>query len=1154
MTTNLSDPMEYFFRHLDTAAIIIDGSKKLIVKDANKKFYHISGLQEKDVLHKSFDKLTGKNFDLPDRNLLGMKKSLELVKLMDQYYILEKKGPVNNLYFFLFYPVSENGQGKEKLEEYINELRKLAHVTEKNPIGIVFTDNNGKIEYVNEKLATVSGYSRKEIIGKNPRILQSGFHDKEFYKELWDTISNGKTWSGTFKNRKKNGEIYWEKAAISPLKDDDGKIINYIGMKEDVTDQRLAEESLRESEENLKLLFEKMTDGFAQFEIVYNKDELPVDYKFIIVNEEFERQMNLDKHKILYKNLSDILPPIGKFWIQKFNEHVLKKEPARFTTYSNLLDKHFNINLYFTREEYLAIIITDISIQKKAEEKLLLESRVNKLLVSISKKILEPKLSLEEIAEIIYNAALELTQSSFGYVSTIDPINQDLVSHTLSKMMRDKCNLLQKEVRFKKEENGYKGLWGHSLNTKLPFFTNTPSKHHASTGLPKGHIKLENFLSVPAIAHGELVGQISLANSKKDYSMEDIELVEKLANIYSLAIYRKQFEETIKENEEKFKKYIESSPLGIFMMNKKGEFKYVNRTATEMINYSQDELLNIGIDILVPLENKIENQYFLSCLIEKGRVSKKCNLITKNKEIKTIKIDAVKLGNDQFLSFFTDITEQEKAGKELNMMHERLNMALEVGNLGWWEWDCATGDLVTANKKLNMLGYEVGEIEPNINSYINMIHPDDYEHAMQLMIKHMEGKSAGYEVEYRLKTKQGDWKWLYNRGEIVERDKDGNPIKLLGIVYDISKRKEAEIQLQKYKNILEELVNQRTKSLQLSEEKLRNIFNSTSDSIIITDLQGYLLEINNPGLQKAGIIDKRKVLNKRFKDVGLVDNDNQIYNYLKSVKHKQEASIEIRFKKNQTIKFLEVNGKLIDYECDKAILHVMRDVTERKLFEHKILKTIMETEEKERKRFAKDLHDGLGALLSGIKMYLNLIEQEELDLEKRKEFLQKAIELTGNAASNAREIANNIRPHELNQFGLTASISSLCDKIGGSGQVEIDLKTSNFSIAMNKDIELVIFRIISELINNTLKHSNSKKIHINLFNLEKEVFLIYSDNGNGFEMEKILKHEDTGMGLRNIIARVNSLNGKCAFNTIPGSGMDAILEVPLEEILVQNLN
>lgn len=124
---------------------------------------------------------------------------------------------------------------------------KFSKAIEQSPNCIVLTDVNGIIEYVNNAFTTISGYSKQEAIGQKISILSSGSHDLQFYQRLWDDLKNGKIWTGEFCNKKKNGDLYWESANISPVFDKNGKLINYLAIKEDITKTKILINELQEA-------------------------------------------------------------------------------------------------------------------------------------------------------------------------------------------------------------------------------------------------------------------------------------------------------------------------------------------------------------------------------------------------------------------------------------------------------------------------------------------------------------------------------------------------------------------------------------------------------------------------------------------------------------------------------------------------------------------------------------------------------------------------------------------------------------------------------------------------------------------------------------------------------------------------------------------
>jgi PAS domain S-box-containing protein len=147
----------------------------------------------------------------------------------------------------------------------IDDLLKLTRAVEQSPASIIITDTKGNIEYVNSKVTVLTGYKPEELIGQNPRIFNSGEKTKSDYKILWDTITIGKEWNGEFHNKKKNGELYWELASISPILDSNEMITHYLAVKEDITERKKLEVDLSAGAEIAKLGYWEYDVDTGQF-------------------------------------------------------------------------------------------------------------------------------------------------------------------------------------------------------------------------------------------------------------------------------------------------------------------------------------------------------------------------------------------------------------------------------------------------------------------------------------------------------------------------------------------------------------------------------------------------------------------------------------------------------------------------------------------------------------------------------------------------------------------------------------------------------------------------------------------------------------------------------------------------------------------------
>jgi PAS domain S-box-containing protein len=156
----------------------------------------------------------------------------------------------------LFRDITERKRAEE-------ELRKLSSAVEQSPVSVVITDPDGIIEYVNPKFTEVTGYSIEEALGQNPRILSAGIQSSEFYEGLWDTIKDGHIFQGEFANKRKNGEIYWENAVISPIRNGENRVTHYVAVKEDITERKQKDQELKEAKEAAEVATRAKSDFLA---------------------------------------------------------------------------------------------------------------------------------------------------------------------------------------------------------------------------------------------------------------------------------------------------------------------------------------------------------------------------------------------------------------------------------------------------------------------------------------------------------------------------------------------------------------------------------------------------------------------------------------------------------------------------------------------------------------------------------------------------------------------------------------------------------------------------------------------------------------------------------------------------------------------------
>ena len=215
---------------------------------------------------------------------------------------------------------------------------------------------------------------------------------------------------------------------------------------------------------------------------------------------------------------------------------------------------------------------------------------------------------------------------------------------------------------------------------------------------------------------------------------------------------------------------------------------------------------------------------------------------------------------------------------------------------------------------------------------------------------------------------------------------------------------------------------------------------------------------------------------------------------------------------------------------------------ERLRTEKRVINAIINTEENERRRFAKDLHDGLGPILSTVKMSLSALTQRIKD-PTGTIILTNTNHLVNEALNTIKEISNNLSPHVLSNFGLASAISTFTTKINQTKAIAIDFKSNMENQRLENDKEVVIYRAVCELINNSIQHSGASRIEIELNKHEKFITLQFYDNGRGFDTTTLSVEDAKGMGLSNIETRVKTVEGVFIVESTPGKGTSALIKM-----------
>jgi len=219
--------------------------------------------------------------------------------------------------------------------------------------------------------------------------------------------------------------------------------------------------------------------------------------------------------------------------------------------------------------------------------------------------------------------------------------------------------------------------------------------------------------------------------------------------------------------------------------------------------------------------------------------------------------------------------------------------------------------------------------------------------------------------------------------------------------------------------------------------------------------------------------------------------------------------------------------------------------TELLITEKREISALLAGQDKERERIAADLHDRLGSMLATVKLYFNTVEESVEHFKKEnKEYYTKASSLLDDACEEVRRISHDLASGVLVKFGLVAALNELKLMVSESKRLNMDVLVFGMDQRLSNEIEVNVYRIVQELLNNTLKHANAGKLNVQLNRIEGNLNLIVEDDGKGFDTELLQTKE--GIGLKNVAERIKKLNGKMSIDS-GEKGSSIIMDFPIQQ-------
>ncbi|MFC1558068.1 PAS domain S-box protein [candidate division KSB1 bacterium] len=672
----------------------------------------------------------------------GMKYPVEVYSKGFNY-----KGRVTRLVSFR--DITERKKAEEALRESEEKYRALF---ETSADGIVIADIETKIfKYANSALCSMLGYNKDELQGMRVGDIHPKESLEHVISEFEAQARSEKILAEDIPCLRKDGSIIYTdinttRALI------DGRACN-VGFFRDITERKEAEEKLKEE----KHFSETVIDTVPGLFYVFNERG-----RFIKWNKNTEKVSEYSPEEISKMHVSDLFDTKDKSRVASRIKDVFTKGYAAVE--AELVTKSGKkIPYFFTGsltkiggKKYLIGEGLDITVRRKAEEKLkeandIINSSPVVAFLWRNEEGWPVEFVSDNVEGLFGYTADEFISGKIHYSKTIHPDDLDRVTDEVVKYSK-----MKRRKKF----------------THKPYRIVTKDR------------KVKWIDDRTNICCRDKKGCIS------HYQGIVIDITERV-----------EAEEKLRESEDLLRTIIDATKEAMITIGQDGLINIFNPAAEKIFTRKKEEMIGKTVDCLMPEEYSGKHQEYVKSYFRTGKPN---NAIGKMLEVPGVRGDGSifpmeislsegKYGSKQFvIAVARDITERKKAEKKIRESEERLELALIGGDLGLWDWNVKTGECYFDHRWTEMLGYKSDEIEPLNSSWEKILHPDDKAEVLKKLSAHHKDGTVLYEVEMRLLTKSGKWKWILGKGKVVERDESGMPIRMTGTHLDIDDRKKME--------------------------------------------------------------------------------------------------------------------------------------------------------------------------------------------------------------------------------------------------------------------------------------------------------------------------------------------------------------------------
>jgi len=542
------------------------------------------------------------------------------------------------------------------------------------------------------------------------------------------------------------------------------------------------------------------------------------------------------------------------------------------------------------------------------------------------------------------------------------------------------------------------------------------------------------------------------------------------------------------------------------------------------IHFWQDHIYEVDRERVVESMQQAEEGYELKWECE-------YRFIAADETLRTVKDSAFLIRNDKgellrVIGAMVDITQVLEYQNSLQRERNRFELIAKSSNDVLYDFDMNTGAVWRSEGWQTWIGYEDSQVENQIEWWYARIHPDDEKKALESLYEAIENNSESWNSSYRIMNSRGDYRIVEDTGFFIKNE-EGENVKLVGTITDVTADIEAR------------------ENLKASEEQYRLLFKQSPLPMYIYDPKSLeFIAANDSAIEKYGygLSELKKM---KIHDLHHEENLEMVKKEISRSLKKKSTGFDVWQQVTKTGEKLtvEISGSEIYYGGNIRRLVVVNDITEQKQAEERAISAIIEGEERERQRIAKELHDGLGQYLSAANMNLESVYEDSENLsESLTKTFKNGLELLNYAILETRNISQNLLPKAIQDYGLELGIEALVNQLRNNSNIHFYLYRNLNGVKIPENIQINLYRIAQEALRNAIRHAEPDNINVQLVYSKGEILFIVEDDGSGFELDKI---SGDGLGLKSMKTRVGAMAANIDIVSNLGRGTIVSVVVPL---------